>query len=58
MIDQDEVIALFKNANGRGSQALQYFAQMDIDESGSINMQEYVSFWKQVIDAGVPEKAV
>jgi len=31
---------------------------MDINDSGSINMQEYVSFWKQVIDAGVPEKAV
>ena len=33
-IDKDEVLNLFKNANGRGSEALKYFASMDLDNSG------------------------
>ena len=58
IIDKDEVLSLFKNANGRGSEALKYFTSMDVDNSGSINMEEYGQFWKQVIHSGVPEKAV
>ena len=58
VIDQEEVLALFKNANGRGSEALKYFTSMDLDNNGQIDMEEYVEFWKQVINSGVPEKAV
>ena len=58
VIDKDEVLVLFKNANGRGSEALKYFASMDMDNSGDITMEEYSQFWKQVINSGVPEKAV
>ena len=58
VIDKDEVLSLFKNANGRGSGALKYFQSMDMDNSGQINMEEYTQFWRQVIHSGVPEKAV
>ena len=33
-IDREEVLVLFKNANGRGSEALKYFSSMDVDNSG------------------------
>ena len=58
VIDRDEVLALFKNANGRGSEALKYFSSMDMDNSGQISMEEYSQFWKHVIQSGVQEKAV
>ena len=58
VIEKNEVLSLFKNANGRGSGALKYFASMDVDNSGMIDMQEYTQFWKQVLNSGVTEKAL
>ena len=58
VIDKNEVLDLFKNANGRGSGALKYFASMDVDNNGQVNMEEYLQFWKQVIRSGVAEKAI
>ena len=55
---RSEIITAFKNANGRGSKALKYFNAMDVNNDGDVSMDEYISFWNQVLEKGATEQSI
>ena len=57
-LKRSEIITAFKNANGRGSKALKYFNAMDVNNDGDVSMDEYISFWNQVLEKGATEQSI